>query len=184
VGHAQKTPSKTTKDYASRAWEKPKRTWTGGKHAGLNMAPTCCLVVPWMRVAEEKSALLPLPIEPFRYYQYASAACIWTAASRSKLPSTALRQAGSGTRSKCSGIVYSFVYSTPRPVSCCASTFASNGSGIASKTKIVRSGRPAHSSAAVAHRPSWVFHRRALRGDPSSARRSRRSPHPGRPFLG
>lgn len=49
----------------------------------------------------EKPALQPLPLEPFRYYEHASGACIWTAVWRSKRLTTACRRAGSGTRSTC-----------------------------------------------------------------------------------
>jgi hypothetical protein len=40
---------------------------------------------------EEKPALLPSPVEPFRYYQYGEARYIWTAAWKWKRPTMGRR---------------------------------------------------------------------------------------------
>ena len=54
--------------------------------------------------AEEKPVLQPLPLEPFRYYEYGERRCIWTAALKWWPHTTALRRAGSAAQSGCSGM--------------------------------------------------------------------------------
>jgi hypothetical protein len=53
--------------------------------------------------SEEKPHLRPLPLGPFRYYQYGSARFIWMAASRLKRLITVRLRDGSVARSMCSG---------------------------------------------------------------------------------
>jgi transposase len=68
VGHAQKTPLKglrfesleQAQDYLDR-WE---RQWADTRIHGTTKRQVAAMF------AEEKAALLPLPLEPFRYYQY------------------------------------------------------------------------------------------------------------------
>src|ERR1700692_124646 len=54
--------------------------------------------------AEEKPSLLPLPIEPFRYYQYGERVVhLSMATSKSRPPTTAPRRAGLDEWERCSG---------------------------------------------------------------------------------
>ena len=84
--------------------------------------------------AEERPALGPLPLEPFRYYQYGRRTVHLTVASRSPRPTTRRRPAGSAAASTCSGTTYTSACSTRAPASCCASTCVRLAAGIASPT--------------------------------------------------
>ena len=54
--------------------------------------------------AEERPALLPLPLELFATTSTVNVRFIWMAAWKSKRPTTALRRAGSAAAFKCNGI--------------------------------------------------------------------------------
>src|SRR5713101_5972030 len=67
------TPKKhRSRENASRAWKKRKPIWTIGRPAAPIPASTALLTKRQVAAmfAEEKSSLLPLPLEPFRYYQH------------------------------------------------------------------------------------------------------------------
>jgi hypothetical protein len=68
VGHAQKTPLKVMR------FESPQEAQTYMDHWEAHWADTCINGTTKRQAAamfaEERPALLPLPIEPFRYYQY------------------------------------------------------------------------------------------------------------------
>ena len=60
-----------SKEYASRAWKKRRLIWTAGKNAGpirVSTAPRNAKSRPCS--PKKNRHLLPLPLEPFRYYQY------------------------------------------------------------------------------------------------------------------
>ena len=64
----QKTPLKGKR---SRAWKRRRRIWITGKNAGPTRASTARTKRQVAAMfAEEKPSLQPLPLEPFRYYQY------------------------------------------------------------------------------------------------------------------
>ena len=59
-----------SRENASRAWKKGKRTSTVGKPAAAIPASTAPPSGKLPMFAEEKPSLLPLPLEPFRYCQH------------------------------------------------------------------------------------------------------------------
>ena len=77
--------------------------------------------------AEERPALGPLPLEPFRYYQYGHRTVHLDAASRSRPPITRRRRAGSAVASMPSGTQLTCGCSIPTPASSSASTCARRG---------------------------------------------------------
>jgi len=75
--------------------------------------------------AEEKPALLPLPLEPFRYYQYGQRVvhvdgCVEVEAAYYSLPPGCI-----GRPVNVRGMNSSFASSIPEPGSCCASSTSS-----------------------------------------------------------
>jgi hypothetical protein len=68
---ASDTPkTRRSRENASRAWRKGKPIWIAGKPTGRIRAFTALKRQVAAMFAEEKPTLLPLPVEPFRYYQY------------------------------------------------------------------------------------------------------------------
>ena len=102
VGHAKKTPLKGQR-FESLAqaqayldhWEE---RWADTRIHGTTKRQVAAMF------AEEKPALLPLPLEPFRYYQYGKRKVIWTAAWKSMRPITAHRRDGSDRKCRCNGM--------------------------------------------------------------------------------
>ncbi len=86
--------------------------------------------------AEEKPALLPLPLEPFRYYQGVVHldSCVEVEAAYYGLPPGWI-----GRQVNVQGMGCSFASLIQRPVSCCANMYARNVAGIASKQRTTRS---------------------------------------------
>src|SRR5690242_4934455 len=117
VGHAKKTPLKGQRfESLSEAqtyldhWEEH---WADTRIHGTTKRQVAAMF------AEEKPALLPLPIEPFRYTNMASARSIWMAAWKSMRPTTAHRRAGSAGRFPCNGMTAISACCTRRPANCC-----------------------------------------------------------------
>ena len=92
--------------------------------------------------AEEKPALLPLPLEPFRYYQYGERPCIWMAASKWKPLTTARRRGwiGRSVQVQWDGNVVRLL--DPATGNCCANICARSAAGIAFTTRTARSAHP------------------------------------------
>ena len=101
VGHAQKTPLKGMR------FESPQEAQAYLDHWEARWADTRIHGTTKRQVAamfaEERPALLPLPIEPFAITNMANARCTWTAAWKSKRPIMVRRRAGSAAASVCSG---------------------------------------------------------------------------------
>jgi hypothetical protein len=74
--------------------------------------------------AEERPALRPLPVAPFRYYQFGTRTVHLVAASRSSTPITPRRRAGWAATSPSSGTARMSASSIPRRASSSASTVA------------------------------------------------------------
>ena len=134
IGHAQKTPLKGLQfeslEEAQAYLDRWEERWADTRIHGTTKRQVAAMF------AEEKPFLLPLPVEPFRYYQYGERGRIWTVAWESKPPTTVHRRAGSGAWSGCNGMMFSFASSIPRLANCCASTCARNAAGIASSPRI------------------------------------------------
>src|SRR5215218_7937320 len=82
VAHAKKTPLKGQRfeslEQAQTYLDQWEEHWADTRIHGTTKRQVSAMF------AEEKPVLLPLPLEPFRYYQYgAEEPCIWTAALRS-----------------------------------------------------------------------------------------------------
>ena len=136
VGHAQKTPLRgqrfETLDDAQAYLDRWETHWADTRIHGTTKRQVAAMF------AEERPALGPLPLEPFRYYPTASAQSTSMAASRSRPPITGRRPAGSGVASRCNGMICRSG-SSIRPLgSCCGSIYARPGGGIASRTGIAR----------------------------------------------
>ena len=91
--------------------------------------------------AEEKPYLQPLPLEPFRYYQYGKRTvhmdgCVEVDAAYYGAPPGWI-----GARSMCSGTRCTCACSIRAPASCCASIWDRSAAGIASALKIVHGAR-------------------------------------------
>jgi transposase len=93
IGHTQRTPLKGLRfeslEEAQAYLDRWEAHWADTRIHGTTKRQVAAMF------AEEKPALLPLPLEPFRYYQYGQR-FTWTAASRWRPPTTGLRPAGSG----------------------------------------------------------------------------------------
>ena len=133
VGHAKKTPLKgqrfETLDEAQAYLDHWEERWADTRIHGTTKRQVAAMF------AEEKPVLLPLPIEPFHYYQYASARSIWMAAWKSMPPTTARRQGGSARRSRCNGITAMSGYCTRGPANCCGNTCLRCVASIGSRTR-------------------------------------------------
>ena len=112
VGHAQKTPLRGLRfedlDDAQTYLDRWERRWADTRIHGTTKRQVAAMF------AEEKPALGPLPLEPFRYYQYGHRTVHpWTAASRSRPPTTGRRRDGSAVASTSSGTTPTCGCSTP-----------------------------------------------------------------------
>jgi hypothetical protein len=102
VGHAKNTPLKGLRFESLEAAQTYLDNWEA-RWADTRIHGTTKRQVAAM-FAEEKPTLLPLPIEPFRYTNTASARCIWTAAWKWKRLTMERRRAGLVAAFRCSGI--------------------------------------------------------------------------------
>ena len=95
----RKRPSR---DSASKVWRKLRPTWTTGRSAGPTRAFTAPPNGRWRPCSPKRSPrLLPLPLEPFRYYQYGKRTvnldgCVEVDAAYYSAPPGWIGQAGSG----------------------------------------------------------------------------------------
>ena len=131
-----------SKASGSRAWKTRKPIWIVGKMrwADTRIHGTTKRQVAAM-FAEERPALLPLPVEPFRYYQYGERAvhldgCVEVEAAYYGAPPGWI-----GRRVQVQWNAAHVRLLNRSPVNCCASTYAKSAAVIESKMKIVRGGR-------------------------------------------
>jgi transposase len=137
VGHAQKTPLKGLRFESFQEaqsylnWE---LRWADTRIHGTTKRQVAAMF------AEEKPLLLPLPIEPFRYYQpnTVNAWCIWMGAWKSKRRITAFRRIESESSSMFNGIRFMSAFSIRNRINCYVSTFVSSAAGIAFTVEIIR----------------------------------------------
>ena len=137
VGHAKKTPLKgqrfeslpEAQAYLDR-WEE---RWADTRIHGTTKRQVGAMF------AEEKPALQPLPVEPFRYYQYGERSVHLDGCVEVEAAYTARRRAGSATACRCSGMGCVFVCSTRKPDNFCASICVRSAAGIGFRKRIVRS---------------------------------------------
>ena len=137
VGHAQKTPLKGLRfeslEQAQAYLDRWEERWADTRIHGTTKRQVAAMF------AEEKPALQPLPLEPFRYYQYGERTvhldgCVEVEAAYYSAPpgwiSRRVAVQWDGRTSACS---------IRKPDSCCASISAKSAAGIGSKTRIDRS---------------------------------------------
>jgi transposase len=139
VGHAQKTPLKGQRfesmEEAQTYLDKWEERWADTRIHGTTKRQVSAMF------AEEKPSLLPLPLEPFRYYQYGERTvhldgCVEVeAAYYSAPPGWIGRQVQVQWDGK---VVRCSIQGTGN---CCASTLRGNAAAIGSKKKIVRNAR-------------------------------------------
>ena len=134
--------------------------------------------------AEERPALRPLPVEPFRYYQFGTRTvhldgCVEVDA---RLLQRAARLDRPAT-SPCSGTAshVRLLDPTHRAAAARAPPPGRRGRHAIHPDGSAGAHAADHADAAGAGRPRRHAHRRALRGDPPPRRRARRAPHPRRP---
>jgi len=134
VGHAQKTPLKGKHFESLEEAQAYLDRWEA-RCADTRIHGTTKRQVAAI-FAEEKPALLPLPLEPFRYYQRVVHldSCVEVEAAYYRLPPGWI-----GRQVNVQGIGCSFASLIQRPVSCCANMYARNVAGIASKQRTTRS---------------------------------------------
>jgi transposase len=152
VGHAQKTPLKglrfETIEAAQAYLDRWEEHWADTRIHGTTKRQVAAMF------AEERPALGPLPLEPFRYYRFGGRTvhldgCVEVEAAYYGAP-----RAGSGSASMCSGTTCTCGSSTRRPASCSVSTCVPRGATTASMIAIARRGRhPRHSPCSAERRP-------------------------------
>lgn len=102
VGHAKKTPLKGLRfeslEEAQAYLDHWEERWADTRIHGTTKRQVAAMF------AEERPALLPLPVEPFRCYQYGERT--WMAVWKSRQPATAHRRAGSAAAFTCSGMTH------------------------------------------------------------------------------
>ena len=132
VGHAQKTPLRGLRferlDDGQTYLDRWEQRWADTRIHGSTKRQVAAMF------EEERPALGPLPLEPFRYDQYGRRSvhldgCVEVASAYYSAPPD-----GSDAASTCSGTTSTFASSTRAPANCCASTCAPSGAGIASPT--------------------------------------------------
>ena len=138
VGHAQKTPLRGLRfehlDDGQAYLDRWEQRWADTRIHGTTKRQVAAMF------AEERPALGPLPLEPFRYYQYGRRnvhldGCVEVASAYYSAPPGWI-----GPASTCSGTTPTSGCSTRAPASSSASTCVRHGAGIASPT---RTGPPA-----------------------------------------
>ena len=157
VGHAQKTPLKglrfETLEEAQAYLDRWEARWADTRIHGTTKRQVAAMF------AEERPALGPLPLEPFRYYRYGERTvhldgCV-------EVEARVLRRAARldrAARRRCSGTISTSACSRRRPASSCASICARRAAGIGSTTTIARRAR---------RRRRWRCSPRATRAGPS-----------------
>jgi transposase len=134
VGHTQKTPLKGLRfeslEEAQAYLDRWEERWADTRIHGTTKRQVAAMF------AEEKPALQPLPLEPFRYYQYGERTVHLDVASKWKRPTTARRQAGSAAAWQCSGMASMSACSIRKQDSCCARICAKSAAAIGLKTRI------------------------------------------------
>ena len=140
VGHAQKTPLKGQRfeslEEAQTYLDKWEERWADTRIHGTTKRQVSAMF------AEEKPALLPLPLEPFRYYQYGERTvhldgCVEVEAAYYSAPPGWI---GRPVQVQWDGKVVRLL--DPRNGNCCANTCVGNAAAIGSKKKIVGNARP------------------------------------------
>jgi len=133
VGHAQKTPLKGKRfeslEEAQTYLDHWEEHWADTRIHGTTKRQVAAMF------AEEKPALLPLPIEPFSYYQHGKRkvnldGCVEVDAAYYSAP-----PAGSAGRFPCNGITATSACCTRRPANCCGNICRRHGANIGSQTK-------------------------------------------------
>ena len=136
--------------------------------------------------AEERPSLLPLPVEPFRYYQYGERSvhldgCVEVEAAYYSAPPGWI-----GTRVRgAMGRTARSPARSPKLASCCASICARNAAVSHQRRGPIPSKTPLrHTAVAVPRRPSRIADRRPLPRHVSAAGRTGGAPHSGRALAG
>ena len=140
VGHAQKTPLKGQRfeslDLAQAYLDRWETRWADTRIHGTTKRQVAAMF------AEEKPSLLPLPLEPFRYYQYGKRVVHPTAVSKSRPPTTDFLPVGSDGVFRCSGTRSTSGSSIRRPISYCANMSVRNGVDTGCVPRTTRRKRP------------------------------------------
>jgi transposase len=135
VGHAQRTPLKGLRfeslEEAQSYLDHWEARWADTRIHGTTKRQVAAMF------AEEKPALLPLPVEPFRYYQYGERTVHLDGCVEVEAAYYSAHQAGSIGVCRCNGMLDTSACWTHRPASYCASTCDRGVDAIGSKMKIV-----------------------------------------------
>ena len=139
VRHAQQTPLKGQRFESLEAAQAYLDQWEA-RWADTRIHGTTKRQVAVM-FAEERPALGPLPLEPFRYYRFGARTvhldgCVEVEAAYYGAPPGWI-----GRRSRCNGMISMSGCSTRRPGACCASTCGRRGGITASTTTTARHAR-------------------------------------------
>ena len=135
IGHTQKTPLKGMRfeslEQAQAYLDRWEERWADTRIHGTTKRQVAAMF------AEEKPHLLPLPLEPFRYYQYGERVvhldgCVEVEAAYYGLPpgwiGRSVKVQWDGMRCTCASCI-------PAPTNCFANTCVRNGADIASRQK-------------------------------------------------
>jgi transposase len=129
VGHTQRTPLRRmrfeTIEEAQTYLDRWDANWADKRIHGTTKRQVAAMF------EEERPHLLPLPLEPFRYYQHGDGRCISMGMSRSTAPTMRHRRAGSGRGYPSSGTANESDCSTDPRAGSCASTLSSTAVAIA-----------------------------------------------------
>lgn len=139
VGHAKKTPLKGLRfeslEEAQAYLDRWEERWADTRIHGTTKRQVAAMF------AEERPALLPLPVEPFRYYQYGERTVHLMAAWKSRRLITARHRAGLAVGFTCSGMTHRSGSSIRATGSYSASIYDSSAAGIVSTMKIAEERR-------------------------------------------
>ena len=183
VGHAQKTPLKGLRfeslEEAQAYLDRWEERWADTRIHGTTKRQVAAMF------AEEKPCLLPLPVEPFRYYQYGERVvhldgCVEVEAAYYGAPPGWI---GRVVRVQWDELFVRLL--DPKTGQLLREHVRQKRGWYRIKPEDHSEAHAtAHVATAVASGPRRHAHRRALRGHSSPARRSRRAPHPGRSLPG
>jgi transposase len=183
VGHAQRTPLKGLRfeslEEAQAYLDHWEQRWADTRIHGTTKRQVAAMF------AEEKPALLPLPLEPFRYYQHGERivhldGCVEVEAAYYGAPPGWI---GRVVRVQWDDLYVRLL--DPKSGQLLREHLRQKRGWYRIKERRPSKADPtAHLATTVAGRSSWSAHRCALRCHPSSARRGGCAPHPGRSFLG
>ena len=133
VAHAQKTPLKGLRfekmQDAQAYLDHWEERWADTRIHGTTKRQVAAVF------AEERPALLPLPLEPFRYYQCGERTVHLDGCVEVERHITARHRAESAGACKCSGIPTRSVCWTRAPASCCGNTCAMRADAIVLRMK-------------------------------------------------